>query len=103
MLTEAIAELAAAGLGVSVLARWAMAPYAARGQVALVPITRAGIHRRWHGVALRESAMSPHIKEFLALLAPGPVLLKRDPVARRGRRASGWTRTASALARSHTE
>ena len=96
MLTEAIAELAAAGIGVSVLARWAMAPYAARGQVALVPITRGGIHRRWHGVALRESAKSPHIKEFLALLAPGPSLLKRDAPASHLRRAPHWKRPASA-------
>ncbi len=45
-LTEAIVELARAGLGVGVLADWVAASYLRRGQLVGVPLTRRGIKAR---------------------------------------------------------
>ncbi|MFI5310657.1 MAG: LysR family transcriptional regulator [Gemmatimonadales bacterium] len=81
-LTEAILELVEAGMGVAVLARWAVAPYAARGRVALVRLGREGVHRQWHAVALRQSAATTHVKAFIQLLTPGPLVLEKPLMIR---------------------
>jgi LysR family transcriptional regulator for metE and metH len=74
-LTEAIVELVEAGLGVSVLARWAIAPRATHQRVAMVRLTPAGVHRRWHAVVPRASATQAHVREFVKLLSMGPPTL----------------------------
>lgn len=71
-LTEAILELAAAGLGVAVLARWAVAAHLKRGAIAATRLTRAGVRREWHAVGLRQSAANPLIKSFATALGRGP-------------------------------
>ncbi len=68
-LTEAIVELVKAGLGVGFLARWAVAPWVARREVAARPITRQGCRRQWSAVTLRRAEPSPGIEEFISLLA----------------------------------
>jgi LysR family transcriptional regulator for metE and metH len=49
-LTEAIVELVKAGLGVSVLARWAITPQLRERTLVGVPLTARGFHRRWWAV-----------------------------------------------------
>ncbi|MFW6202247.1 MAG: LysR family transcriptional regulator, partial [Gemmatimonadota bacterium] len=46
-LTEAVLELVKAGLGVAPLARWAVAPQVAAGEVVPVKLGEAGFPRRW--------------------------------------------------------
>lgn len=68
-LTEAILELVKAGLGVSVMARWAIEPSIKSGAVTAVRITRGGVFRSWTAVTLRERHEPKWQKEFITLLA----------------------------------
>jgi LysR family transcriptional regulator for metE and metH len=68
-LTEAILELVKAGLGVSVMARWAIEPALKTGAVAAVRITRRGVYRPWSAAALRDRVEPKWQKEFIALLS----------------------------------
>jgi LysR family transcriptional regulator for metE and metH len=69
MLTEGIIELAASGIGVGLLARWAVAPYEASGKVALRPLTSRGFRRVWHAATLRNQPIPPFVTEFLDVLS----------------------------------
>jgi len=83
MLTEALLEMVKAGLGISVMQTWAIAPALQAGEVRAVPITPDGIHRRWYAVTLRAAGATPHIDAFVDSLTT------RALPARRGiRRAS---------------
>jgi LysR family transcriptional regulator, regulator for metE and metH len=53
-ITEAVVELARAGQGIGVLARWAVVHYAARGGVVVRRLGAAGLPRTW--VAVRRGA-----------------------------------------------
>lgn len=68
-LTEAILEMVKAGLGVSVMARWAIEPAIRAGAVRAVRITRRGVRRAWTAVTLKERAEPKWQKEFLGLLS----------------------------------
>jgi LysR family transcriptional regulator, regulator for metE and metH len=68
-LTEAMLEMVKAGLGVSVLARWAVAAYVAAGKVAARPLTQRGLHRQWQAALLRNDYTPPYVTEFIGLLA----------------------------------
>jgi LysR family transcriptional regulator for metE and metH len=57
-LTEAIVELVAAGLGIAVLAKWAVAPAVRAGNVRTLRIGRKGIRRTWF-TATRSSDVTP--------------------------------------------
>jgi LysR family transcriptional regulator for metE and metH len=57
-LTEAILELVAAGLGVAILARWAVAPALRAGVVQATRIGRKGVRRTWF-TAARSSDITP--------------------------------------------
>jgi LysR family transcriptional regulator for metE and metH len=69
MLTEAILEMVKARLGVSVMQTWAVEPAIRAGHVKAIPITAAGIRRRWSAATLRSADASPHIDAFIELLA----------------------------------
>ncbi|WP_394825372.1 LysR family transcriptional regulator [Pendulispora albinea] len=82
-LTEAILEMVAANLGISVFAHWSAAPYIASGAIVARRITRAGLHRTWSLAHARNRAMLP------ALQALARVLRRHDPgAARLGKRTS---------------
>ena len=67
-LTEAIVELVKAGLGVSVLARWAIAPQLRDGVLVGVPLTARGFHRRWWAVTRPHDAKPAYQQSLLELL-----------------------------------
>jgi LysR family transcriptional regulator for metE and metH len=64
-LTEAIVALVRAGAGCSILPRWSVEEALARGEVAVVRLTRGGLRRHWHAVYSRQS---PHRAALTTLL-----------------------------------
>src|SRR5206468_4328190 len=68
-LTEAIIELVKAGLGVGVMARWAVDPYVRAGAIRAMRLTRKGYRREWAAVVLRDMAEVQYVKDFIELLA----------------------------------
>ncbi|MDP8983170.1 MAG: LysR family transcriptional regulator [Acidobacteriota bacterium] len=68
-LTEAILEMVKAGLGIAVLARWAVEPYLNPATLVSRPLTRHGFLRKWVGVTRRRKKQTPWIADFLNLLA----------------------------------
>jgi len=78
-LTEAITELVKAGLGVAVLARWAVQPLVDAGAIVARPLTARGLHRQWRAVMPRDVARADYVVEFLDLLE------KHAPTGRTGK------------------
>jgi LysR family transcriptional regulator for metE and metH len=68
-LTEAIIELVKAGLGVAVLARWAVEPYVKAGALHSARLGRKGHRRQWGAVVLRDMADVRFVKDFVGLLS----------------------------------
>ena len=68
-LTEAILELVKAGLGVSVMARWAIEPALKTGTVRAIRITRRGVFRPWTAVSLKDRVEPKWQREFVTLLS----------------------------------
>src|SRR5687767_9404388 len=68
-LTEAIVELVKAGLGVSVLARWAVAPHLRDGSLVGIPLTKRGFHRRWWAVTRLHETAPVYQQSLLELLS----------------------------------
>lgn len=68
-LTEAILELVKAGLGVSVMARWAIEPSIKTGAVNAVRIGKRGVFRSWTAVTLRDRVEPKWQREFVNLLS----------------------------------
>lgn len=68
-LTEAMIEMVVAGLGLTLLARWAIAPHVKSGRVVARPFTRRGLRRTWCAATLRDQPPCPYLSEFVELLA----------------------------------
>ena len=83
-LTEAITELVKAGLGVAILARWAVQPLIDAGSVVGRALPARGMHRVWSAVMPKDLAHVDYVTEFIDLLekhaptAKRAVRLKRD-------------------------
>jgi LysR family transcriptional regulator, regulator for metE and metH len=88
-LTEGIVELVKEGLGLSVLARWSVAPQVERGELVARPLTAAGRFRHWSAAYRAKPAPPPHLLGFVDVLARNPLPL--------GRTASERRRIASAV------
>jgi LysR family transcriptional regulator for metE and metH len=68
-LTEAMVELVRNGMGVSVAARWSVAPHLAAGAVRGVPIGRRGLWRQWQAATLRSANVPRYVGDFVDMLA----------------------------------
>jgi LysR family transcriptional regulator for metE and metH len=68
-LTEAIIEMVKAGLGLSVLARWALNDALTSGKLVARPLTKRGIHRQWSAALLKRDLNPSYLLEFISLLA----------------------------------
>jgi LysR family transcriptional regulator for metE and metH len=68
-LTESIVDMASAGFGVALLARWAFAAYLQAGKVVARPLSKSGLRRQWYAATLRNRPTSPYLMEFVSLLA----------------------------------
>src|SRR5262245_8872426 len=78
MLTEAMIEMAKAGVGVGVLPRWsAHAAIAARAVVPL-SITRKGVHRQWTAATLKSQPEPPYLTDFLDLVTDRALPVRRQ-------------------------
>jgi LysR family transcriptional regulator for metE and metH len=69
MLTEAILEMIKAGIGIGVLAKWAVAPNLEAGSLRGIRLTKKGIFRDWHAVTLKDPSPPRYLQEFISLLA----------------------------------
>jgi LysR family transcriptional regulator, regulator for metE and metH len=68
-LTESMIDMASAGLGVALLAQWAVEDYVRSGKVVALPLNKGGLRRQWYAVTHRNKAASPYLAEFVGLLA----------------------------------
>jgi LysR family transcriptional regulator for metE and metH len=66
-LTEAIIAMVRAGLGIGVLARWAIQPYVLRGELRGLRVLPNPIQRSWKAVVPKGIAEEPHVAEFVRL------------------------------------
>jgi len=78
-LTEAITELVKAGLGVAILARWAVQPLIDAGVIVGRSLPARGMHRVWSAVMPKDLADSDYVNAFIDLLE------QHAPTARRPR------------------
>jgi LysR family transcriptional regulator for metE and metH len=69
MLTEAMTELARAGIGVGILPRWSAQRAIAAGSVVPLSITRRGMQRRWAAATLAAHSPPAYVDDFLDIVA----------------------------------
>lgn len=62
---EAIIEMVKAGLGVNVMAKWIIAPFLKDHDLALVPVTKRGIHRKWYAISLKQDKPPQYLTNFI--------------------------------------
>lgn len=68
-LTEAIVEMVRAGMGVALMAQWAVQPYLKSKQIIARSLTRKGFRRTWSVATMRGQNLSPYMKSFIDSLA----------------------------------
>jgi LysR family transcriptional regulator, regulator for metE and metH len=78
-LTEAITELVKAGLGVAILARWAVQPLIDAGSIVGCTLPSRRMHRVWSAVMRKDLARADYANEFIDLLE------QHAPTTQRGR------------------
>jgi LysR family transcriptional regulator for metE and metH len=70
-LTEAIIEMVKAGLGIAVMARWAVARHLNASSLKALRLTAKGFRRKWYAVTLRSKCPARYVEEFVKLLGSG--------------------------------
>jgi LysR family transcriptional regulator for metE and metH len=71
-ITEAIVELAKAGMGIGALSRWAVAPHVRAGTLRALPLSARGFKRVWSAATLKDLARVAYVREFIDLLIEDP-------------------------------
>ncbi|HEV2915174.1 MAG TPA: LysR family transcriptional regulator [Pyrinomonadaceae bacterium] len=84
-LTEAVIEMVRAGLGLSVLARWAVAPQLAAGTLHAVPLSSRGLYRKWSAAMLKNKSAPAYLHAFIELLANNTLPIERKDGRKRVR------------------
>jgi LysR family transcriptional regulator for metE and metH len=69
MLTEAMLEMARAGIGVGVLPRWSAEPAISAGTVVPLSIGRRGVRRTWCAATVRSQPEPAWLVDFIELIA----------------------------------
>jgi len=64
-LTEATIEMVKAGLGVKVMATWALKPYLSSNRIATVRVTKNGLHRTWYVAMLKKEDTPSYFNYFV--------------------------------------
>jgi LysR family transcriptional regulator for metE and metH len=67
-LTEAMIELAKAGLGIAILTRWSVEPEVRAGRLLALPLGREGLHRSWSAVYRKQRTTPTYLVEFIQLM-----------------------------------
>ena len=83
MLTEAMIEMARAGLGVAVLPRWSAQAAIATRSVVPVSLTRRGIRRYWTAATLKAQPMPVWLTDFIELIAERALPARASGAGRR--------------------
>ncbi|MBL8206813.1 MAG: LysR family transcriptional regulator [Blastocatellia bacterium] len=81
-LTEAIIEMVKAGLGISVLARWAVQDQVDAGTLIARPVTKKGLHRQWSAALLKHDYVPAYVNDFVELLSRPAMPLARPGIVR---------------------
>jgi LysR family transcriptional regulator for metE and metH len=68
-LTESMIDMVSSGMGIALLARWAIKTYLSSGKIVALPLHKSGFHRKWYAVTLRSQPMTPYLTEFVSLLS----------------------------------
>ncbi|MEP1093726.1 MAG: LysR family transcriptional regulator [Cyclobacteriaceae bacterium] len=63
--TEAMIELVKAGMGIKVVAKWIVEPYLKDSGLAIVPVTKSGMHRRWYAITLDQEENPQYLENFV--------------------------------------
>ena len=66
--TGAIVELVKAGLGIALIARWAVEPLVRAGVLGAATLTRTGERHLWNALVLKDLANAPYMRIFLIIL-----------------------------------
>jgi LysR family transcriptional regulator, regulator for metE and metH len=72
-LTEAMLELVKAGMGITALSRWSVAPQLEDGSLVAVSITREGLWRDWSVARLKRKNTPAYITEFMRVVMESPL------------------------------
>ena len=103
-LTEAITEMAKAGLGVGVISKWAVREELEAGTLCGVRLGPKGLYRQWSAVTLKSEQNRPHLLNFVQLLASNTERITGErPTGGRGasRSRGGGLRRSHEGARTH--
>ncbi len=63
--TDAVIELVKAGMGIKVVAKWIIEPYLKDNSLAIVPVTKNGMHRRWYAITLDQKESPQYLENFV--------------------------------------
>ena len=72
-LTEAIIEMVKAGLGITVMAKWAVKPYLKSRQLLTIPLAKPGLTRTWYAAIINEKNTPHYLQCFIEHLTNHPI------------------------------
>jgi LysR family transcriptional regulator for metE and metH len=67
-MTDAIIDMVSAGLGITVMVKWAALPYFKSARLVPISLTRKGVRRTWYAVTPKDPGRPKYIQGFVDLL-----------------------------------